>query len=84
MKRTLTLLLLILICTGSYAQRTKHQQPEPVAELPVKSFAEQLRDDYTAFYQNGGIFEKLTDTYKLRHEPILLSLKVRWNGPRVE
>ena len=59
MKRTLTLLLLILICTGSYAQRTKRQQPEPVAELPVKSFAEQLRDDYTAFYQNGGIFEKL-------------------------
>ena len=59
MKRTLIFVMLVLLCAGSYAQRTKRTNEEPVIALPEKSFSEQLRDDYTAFYKNGGIFEKL-------------------------
>lgn len=59
MKRVLLSIILACVAFGGYAQRSRQKQQQEQIALPEKSFAEQLRDDYTAFYQSGGIFEKL-------------------------
>lgn len=59
MKRAFTLLIFSIFALAVSAQR-KGEEPKAELATPVqKSFSEILRDDYTQFYQNGGIFEKL-------------------------
>ena len=60
MKHTKSLLFCLLLALSSVAfgQRAK-RVPTDAATLPAKSFAQQVYDDYSEFYRNGGIFEKL-------------------------
>ena len=60
MKHTKSLLFCLLLALSSVAfgQRAK-RVPTDAAILPAKSFAQQVYDDYSEFYRNGGIFEKL-------------------------
>ena len=61
MKRFLSILLLVSLFCGTEAsakRRNTQQLPEEMLS-PTKTFAESLRDDYTHFYNSGGVFEKL-------------------------
>ena len=61
MRRLLLSFALMLLAGTSLAQRAKNSsEAAPQQETVVpKNFVEQLRDDYTEFYQKGGVFEKL-------------------------
>ena len=60
MKRLFAFIILAFALTTSVlAQSGKGSKGAPETVAPPKPFGEQLRDDYTQFYQNGGIFEKL-------------------------
>ena len=54
-------LAMMLLAGTSLAQRAKNSSEVAPVQEPVvpKNFVEQLRDDYTQFYQKGGVFEKL-------------------------
>ncbi len=60
MKRLFAFIILAFALTTSVlAQSSRNSKGAPETVAPPKPFGEQLRDDYTQFYQNGGIFEKL-------------------------
>ena len=56
--KPLPILLALALPVAALCQRTKRNAPTLPVE-PPKSFAQQVYDDYTEFYRNGGVFEKL-------------------------
>ena len=56
--KPLPILLALALPVAALCQRTKRNAPTLPVE-PPKSFSQQVYDDYTEFYRNGGVFEKL-------------------------
>ena len=56
--KSLLILSALSLPFSALCQRTKRNAPTLPTE-PPKSFSQQVYDDYTEFYRNGGVFEKL-------------------------